>query len=140
MDKIITMLCILISTTWVYMGIFKYGFWVDRSPGGGFIPILMGILTIIFCVILLLKGKFKKTAQINKRAFYPVVAVLLSLVSMKILGSIITVALLVFIWLRYLEKYTYKHAIMIGIIVAIFVLGVFKLWLQVPLPTGITGI
>ncbi len=139
MDKAIEIFCAFIGAVWVYMGVFEYGFWTDKTPGGGFIPVLFGGLTVILCLVFLFRGQ-SKAVTINKHIWLPVLAVAAAMACISVLGMIATLLIMVFAWLRFYEKYTAVRAGIISGIVVAFVFGVFGMWLQVPFPAGLIGI
>ena len=140
-DRIILVACMIVGGYFAYQGWFEYGFWVRKGPGGGFLPVAIGLLTIALSLLV-----FKQTlAQsdspaIDKRSLYPVAFTLVALLAIKYLGLLITVFLLVFLWLKILEKLPYWKSGAIGIGTVIFIYVVFQTWLYVPFPTGIFGI
>lgn len=138
MGKLMVMLCMLVGAVWVYMG-FEYGFWVGETPGGGFMPIIFGGLTIVFSLILLFKNQ-EKSVTINKHVWLPIVVIAAVMGAIEILGMNLTLLLMVFGWLKFYEKYTTVRSGLIAITVGIFVFGIFGMWLQVPFPTGLIGI
>lgn len=139
MDKGMELFCALIGAVWVYMGLFEYGFWEEKTPGGGFIPVLFGGLTVILCLVLLFRRQ-SKTVTINKHVWLPVLVVAAAMVAISLLGMIATLLIMVFAWLRFYEKYTMVRAGFIATVVVTFVFGIFGMWLQVPFPTGLIGI
>lgn len=143
MERVVAALCVLVGGFWAFKGFVTYGFWVDKGPGGGFLPIVIGLLTVILSLVLL-KRSFTKKAEnktpVNLKIFIPIFSVLAAVFLTKILGLVLTMVIMVFIWLKFLEKYTYLHASISAMLVGIFVYGIFRLWLQVLLPTGLIGI
>lgn len=139
MDRLIELICAVVSAVWVYMGIFHYGFWAGKAPGGGFMPALFGGLTLVFCLVLLLKGK-TKSVSVNKNVFFPAAVVVGAMISTLVTGMIVTLLVMVFAWLKFYEKYSYIRAGIISVVVVAFVFGVFGVWLQVPFPAGLLGI
>jgi hypothetical protein len=139
MDRLIEVSCAVVSAVWIYMGVFSYGFWTGSTPGGGFVPVLFGGLTLIFCLALLFKGR-KKSVVVNRNVFFPVAVVAAAMVSTVLAGMIVTLLVMVFAWLKYYEKYSYQRAGVVAMVVVAFVFGIFGVWLQVPFPTGLLGI
>lgn len=139
MNKIIELGCAVLSAAWVYMGVFQYGFWADGVPGGGFVPVLFGGITLILCLTLLLKDK-GNAVVINKAVYFPIMVVVAVVIATYLTGMLTALIIMVFSWLKFYEKYTSMRAGIISIVIAGFVFGIFGLWLQVPFPTGILGI
>lgn len=139
MNRLIELTCAVVSAVWIYMGVFQYGFWTENTPGGGFVPVLFGGLTLIFCLALLLKGK-AKSVTVNKNVFFPVAVVVAAMIFTALVGMIVTLLVMVFAWLKFYEKYSYLRAGVISVAAIAFVFGIFGVWLQVPFPTGLLGI
>ncbi|MEW9094262.1 MAG: tripartite tricarboxylate transporter TctB family protein [Clostridiaceae bacterium] len=140
MKKIIPILSIITGCYWVIYG-FKYGFWIRKGPGGGFLPVISGILAVIFAILVLTSQKNDKDKiKFNWKAFLPVIGVMSMLLISYLLGLILAIAIYVFLWLKYIEKYKTSKSLIIGSCCSIVVYGIFVLWLSVPLPTGILGL
>ena len=45
-----------------------------------------------------------------------------------------------FLWLLLIEKYSWKKALLISVIMFVCVYGIFRLWLNVPFPKGLLNI
>ena len=140
MDRVISIFCALVGAFFLYEGWFTYKFWVNKGPGGGFLPVLLGAMTLVLSIVSLMKSNKNESIKLRLKSFVPAAAVVCGIISIYILGLIVSVFVLVFIWLKFLEKYTYKRAGIIGICGVAFVYAVFKLWLQVPYPKGFIGV
>lgn len=134
--KAIPVATILMSLCWLYMGFFKYGLWYDVGPGGGFMPFLSAALAIAFSIFLLLTPD-KEKAVLSRTAFLPLAMALAALVCSMLVGLLAALALMLFLWLWKLERYSLQKSLVITVIPMLVVYGVFRLWLQVPFPTGI---
>ncbi|WP_134701112.1 tripartite tricarboxylate transporter TctB family protein [Ammoniphilus sp. YIM 78166] len=137
MTKITPLIMILVGGYAVYKGSFEYGLWVNKGPGGGFLPAVMGVLLILASLILLMKKEAKVAYQ--RKNFAPVFAVFIVLLFIKYLGMMIACGLFIVAWLKYLEQYSLGRASAIGIGTTVAIYLVFKVWLNVPLPTGVLG-
>ncbi len=139
MNKVIELGCATLSAVWIYMGVCQYGFWAEGVPGGGFVPSLFGGITLILCLALLLKGK-GNAVTINKTVYFPILVVVAVVVATSLTGMTAALIIMVFSWLKFYEKYTLIRAGIISLVIVGFIFGIFRLWLQVPFPTGIFGI
>lgn len=137
MKKGISVGFILLGVYWV-MSSFTFGLWVRNGPGGGFLPLLAGILAIIFGGLVLRENiKDGSRGTFNPKVLLPIGALLLIVGGSKIIGLILSIAAYLFVWLRYYEKEPLKVSVMIAIICpAVFYL-VFVMWLKAPLPRGL---
>jgi hypothetical protein len=67
----------------------------------------------------------------------PAGALLGMVVLSYVLGMIISMAIFIFVWLRFIEKHTAKSAVSIGVGTAAVLYLIFVFWLRVPLPLGL---
>jgi len=137
--RYVPIISIIIGLYWFYMGFFNYGFWAKITPGAGFLPSIVGVMLVGFSIWILFTPVVKK-GSLQIRAFYPAFAALLCLISIYILGLMVTITLFVILWLILIEKLTIKKAGIIGACTIVFIHFVFKVWLMVPFPKGFLGI
>lgn len=133
---------ILLGTYWCITSI-SIGLWVRKGPGGGFMPMLAGALCILFSVIILYQDWKKEATNEEKfklAALIPVGALLGTILASYVIGVALSVAILIFLWLRLFEKLPLKNSIMVAIIWPGILYAVFVLWLQTPLPKGLLGL
>ena len=120
---------------------------VEFSPGAGFFPFWLGASLLILSLILLLKNTvFKSSAtEVNplpgREALLRILSILGSLLVGILLferiGFLITMFSVVAFLLIYLEKYRWYSGILISLVMVFAVYGIFKIWLNVPLPLGL---
>ena len=133
--RAIPVLIILMSAYWFYEGWFDYGVWYAGSPGGGFMPVFSSILAAIFATVMLFKpGAVAKAVPMS--AFIPVVMVGFALTLSLAIGLLPALTIMLFVWIWRLERYPVAKSLFITACPMLVVYGVFKLWLQVPFPTG----
>jgi len=128
-----------IGVYWCIMSI-QYGLWVRKGPGGGFLPMLAGILAILIG-IWVVKDSFKETdlGKFNKKVFLPIGVMLAIAILSEYIGLICAIVIYLFCWLRFYSKVNLKTTILITIICPCIVYAIFIMWLKVPVPTGIFG-
>lgn len=140
MKKGISVAFILLGVYWVISAL-SYGLWVRNGPGGGFLPLLAGILAIIFAALILRENiKNNLPANFNPKAMIPVAALLAIVVASKIIGLILAIAVYLFVWLKYYEKQSLRQSTLIAVICPLILYLVFVMWLKAPLPKGILGL
>lgn len=142
MDRLISLLCMLVGGFWAYKGLFTYGIWVDKGPGGGFLPVTIGGLVIILCLAQL-RRSFKAPYQkihISSRLLIPIITCIASVILTEFLGLIVTMTLMTIFWLKIIEKYSLLKSTITGVLTGVFLYGVFTVWLQVIFPKGFIGI
>ena len=140
MERLVTVLIIVMSLYWAYTGWVVYDFWENRGPGAGFIPVLAGIFTASLSLYALFRSKKIAWDTLKLTAFYPALAVFAGLLSMKWIGMIAFTFILTTLWLKFMARYSLRLSCLIGLGMTGFVYLVFNLWLDVPLPVGILGI
>jgi hypothetical protein len=134
---------LLLGIYWV-IGAFDYGIWVRNGPGGGFLPLIGGLLTIVFSISLMLqKRKAKDKDQGDKfswKAFLPAGALLVMVLLSQVVGMLISMAIYMFAWLRLMERETVTKSLAISLGTVAVIYAVFFAWLRVPFPKGILGL
>ena len=132
---------ILIGLFYVVMGAAKYGVWKGISISGGFMPIVCGGLLVIFCVLMILsKVKKKEHAEkLSPKVLIPLGAMAAILVLNYLVGLIGACIIVAFLWVKFIEKFSWKKSILTAVVLFMFVYGIFRLWLTVPFPTGLLG-
>jgi multisubunit Na+/H+ antiporter MnhB subunit len=137
LKKFVYIFSIIAGLYWIINGL-SYGVWVRKGPGGGFLPVLAGSMAILFCLVALWADrKDKSPSAFNWLAFLPAGALLGMVILSYVLGMIISMAIFIFGWLRFIEKHTTKSAVSIGIGTAAVLYLIFVFWLRVPLPLGL---
>ena len=87
------------------------------------------------------KEYFQKTIKdVNWKDMRPLGIGILCLVGNWLIGLFLTMTLMLFSWLKFLSKYSWKKSILVTVCWMAFLYAVFKLWLQLPLPQGLLGL
>lgn len=139
MGRIVPLAIALFGAFWAYQGWFNNEIWVNKGPGGGFLPFVVGILTSVLSLVEIFKNE-PSSSKIEKKHVIPVIATLVMIAAFEVFGMILTFGLFVIAWLAFLEKYPVRKAATIGISTTAVVYFIFKYFLQVPFPTGYLGI
>ncbi len=134
-DRIIALACGLVGAFWAFNGWFEYGFWINKGPGPGFLPVIFGTLTCIFCAVRLLRAD-KKAEPVDKNALLPIMAIIAFTACIYIIGFLASSFLFIVGWLINQGRYSYRFSIILAAIVVFSVWGIFEYWLQVPFPSG----
>ncbi|KKK36501.1 hypothetical protein WQ57_18985 [Mesobacillus campisalis] len=138
MDRMISVFIILFGGYWAFKGWTEYGFWIDKTPGSGFLPVIIGIATMLLATLGLLKNN-PPVFRIEKKNFVPVIGALLMVASISVFGMIISILLFLVLWLLIVEKFTIKRASILGLSTTLVIYLIFDMVLKVPFPTGIIG-
>lgn len=142
---IIEIVGVLASLLYIGFGLGVYGWWKGISIGSGFMPTVIGALMLLFSLLMLF-SKLKKyragqrAEKLNVKMLLPFAAMLLILVANWLFGMLLACAVAAFLWLKFIEKYSYLKSAIATVILFAFVYGIFRLWLKVPFPTGILNI
>lgn len=121
----------------------KLQFLEEFGPGPGFFPVLLGITLLALSVAHFLSAK--KSVSGGSGDFHPrqllrpaavMVALCLSAFVLEFLGFLITVFLLVFLVLVFLERYRAPVSALLAICISGGFYLLFETWLKVPLPQG----
>lgn len=141
LEIIITCLCILMGVYWALTGLLKLDFWSESGgPGGGFIPLAVGVFVVIMGIYSLVKGRKKikdEKVRLECKSFLPAAAVLAAILLTYVTGMIPAAFLLILLWLVLIEKTRIPKAFCISALFMAAVWFVFSWWLKVPFPTGI---
>lgn len=139
MRKIFPAFAILIGLYWIACA-FDYGLWIRRGPGGGFFPLVGGLLTTVFSALYLYSEvKNPQPARLDPKFLYPILAVLGVLGSSYLIGLLPGMLLFIFLWLWQYEKYGFQFSLGVSLATMLVIYCVFVLWLAVQMPIGILG-
>jgi hypothetical protein len=156
---VISVLLILVSCLWMYMGIFEYGMWVPGvSADTGFIPTVFGAIVLLFSIIKLVrdikaysqakqesvaveKGKASFLEILVKlKPLLPAVVAALAIILIKIFGMVIGTFVSLFIYMKFVNNDKWVKSLWVPAVITLFFYAVFVLWLRVPFPRGVFGI
>lgn len=141
MTFIVEILGIIFGLFYVIMGVTKYGLWEGKTILGGFLPTVCGGLLAVLCVLMII-SKIKrgdKSAAFDKVAFLPVIAMIAILLVNTLIGLLPACIVVSLLWLRFVEKYSWKTSVIASAILFAFMYAIFSMWLNVPFPKGLIG-
>lgn len=127
----------LIGVVFAVIGFTQLGFW-DKEPQPGFFPSIIAIVLVIASIAAFFQTlREVEQPNYNKNELLVILGGLSLIAGTFLVGLIPMVFLYVLFWLKVIEKGTpWKDIIIIELIVAVIVLGVFAGWLQVQFPWG----
>ena len=136
MNIVFSLLVIAAGGYWMIAGV-SYKMWVNHGPGGGVFPVAGGLIVVVFGIVYLI-GELRKKSIVKFRArmLLPVVSVLLAVFASYLLGLLVSLAGFVLLWLKAVEKYSWKKSLCIGIGTGLALYLIFDFWLKVPVPAG----
>ena len=138
--KQIVPLCIAaVCAVFLITGLQKFGFWnaTQKSPTPAFVPSIICVLLIAICLITVFTSLKEDGKAVYHREEFLVIATAIAIIVLtNVIGMLPTLALFVVLWLKILEKASWKTTLIILVIVMAIVVGVFVLWLGVRFPNG----
>ncbi|MBQ6123842.1 MAG: tripartite tricarboxylate transporter TctB family protein [Spirochaetales bacterium] len=156
---VISVILIIISCVWMFMGINEYGMWIPGvSADTGFIPTVFGAIVLLFSVVKLVKdikayvASRQGEAAVEKSAIsfkdvlvklkplLPAVTAILAILLIKFLGMVIGTYLALFFYMKVVNNDKWVKYLLVTAVITLFFYAVFVLWLKVPFPRGIFGI
>lgn len=156
---IISVILIIISCVWMFMGINEYGMWIPGvSANTGFIPTVFGAIVLLFSVVKLVKdikayvASRQGEAAVEKSAvsfkdvlvklkpLLPAVTAILAILLIKFLGMVIGTYLSLFFYMKVVNNDKWIKSLWVTAVITLFFYAVFVFWLKVPFPRGIFGI
>ena len=136
------LLCALFAALWIatalglpYMG--------DYAPGSGFLPLWLGVCLLVLSAIHVVTSLRAPAAAAPAGHWRKVVAVTLGLIVcvavIEKLGFVVAVAAYLLFLLRGVEKESWRTSLGVSFGTIAVLFGLFRVWLQVPLPKGPWG-
>ena len=123
----------IIAAVFIGVGLTDFGFW-DDQPTAAFFPIIIAVvllLTSILCLVQVLRGK-EEAPKYTKNELMVILGG-----GGIIIGLILSCLLYLLLWLKVIEKASWKVVIIIEAFMAALILGVFVFWMQVQFPMGL---
>ncbi|MGN1164541.1 MAG: tripartite tricarboxylate transporter TctB family protein, partial [Candidatus Ornithospirochaeta sp.] len=128
----------VIGIVWVFLGVSKYGLWNDaEGPMSGFFPTIVGSALIFFSIIGFLQSLTQGKVKFEKSALLIVGSVAMILILNYLIGLLPALLIFYVLYLKLIEKYSWKTTIIATVFFGGIVYGAFKVWLGVPFPKGL---
>ena len=115
-----------------------FGFW-EGQPTAAFFPIIIAVVllaTSLLCLVQVLRGK-EPAPVYNKNELMVILGGGGIIIGCYVIGLILSCLLYLFLWLKVIEKASWKAIIIIEVFMAALILGVFVFWMQVQFPMGL---
>ena len=136
------LLCVLFAVLWIttalglpYMG--------EYAPGSGFLPLWLGVCLLVLSAIHVVSAARARAAAVPAGHWRKVVAVTLGLIVcvavIESLGFVAAVGAYLLFLLRGVEKEPWWTSLGVAAGTVAVLFGLFRVWLQVPLPKGPLG-
>ena len=136
------LLCGLFAALWIAtaLGLPYLG---DYAPGSGFLPLWLGVCLLVLSAIHVVTSLRAPAAAAPAGHWRKVVAVTLGLIVcvavIEKLGFVVAVSAYLLFLLRAVEKESWRTSLGVSIGTIAVLFGLFRVWLQVPLPKGPWG-
>lgn len=141
--RVIPVGLILIGLFWCVESIFTYQIWVRSGPGGGFISLIAGLITVVFSALILVQERWQNhqgKTQFDPMVLLPIGYMVAIVVLSKLIGLILALSVYIFLWLKIREKKSAISCTLVAIICPAVLYALFVLWLRAPLPKGLLGL
>ena len=128
----------IISLIFIGVGLKDFGFW-EVQPTAAFFPIIIAVVllaTSLLCLVQVLRGK-EPAPVYNKNELMVILGGGGIIIGCYVIGLILSCLLYLFLWLKVIEKASWKAVIVIEVFMAALILGVFVFWMQVQFPMGL---
>lgn len=129
---------VVIGAVFAWMGFELYGFWhPKRGPMPGFYPAVIGLALVAAGAFGAVKSLKESPPPANPRDWYVALAVVLIIAFSYVVGMLPALGAYVLIWLRLVQRNSWRTTLIVLAAVSVIVYGVFILWLQVPFEQGV---
>lgn len=137
--RLIPLLFIAMGLTFGILGYTKLGFWNSiQGPRPGFFPTIMSVVMVLTSIAALFQAsKEAEEVKYQPGELLAVAAGIGIFVSTFIIGLVPTIVLYVVLWLKLLEKSSWKSVFIVLATVMFITIGVFGMWLGIQFPMGI---
>lgn len=129
----------VISLVFILVGLKDYGFWKGQ-PTPGFFPIIIAVVLLaasIACFIQVARDKDSEAVRYNRNELMVMVGAAGIILATFVIGLVPSCLIYIFLWLKFVEHAPWKVIVIVELIMAAIILGVFTLWLQIRFPMGL---
>lgn len=129
----------VISLVFILVGLKDYGFWKGQ-PTPGFFPIIIAVVLLvasIACFIQVARDKDSEAVRYNRNELMVMLGAAGIILATFVIGLVPSCLIYIFLWLKFVEHAPWKVILIIEIIMAAIILGVFSFWLQIRFPMGL---
>lgn len=127
------------ALVFIAVGMKDFGFWTNQ-PTAAFFPIIIAVvllLSSIACFVQLARDKAAKETRYNRSELMVILGAAGIILGTFLVGLVPSCLLYIFLWLKFVEHAPWKVIVIIEVIMAAIILGVFVTWLQVRFPMGL---
>jgi small-conductance mechanosensitive channel len=141
MQTLIPIATAIIALVFIVVGLKDFGFWTNQ-PTAAFFPIIIAVVLLassIACFVQLARDKDAKEIKYNRNELMVMLGAVGIIIGTFLIGLVPSCLIYLFLWLKFVEHAPWKVIIIIEVIMAAIILGVFVTWLQVRFPSGLIG-
>lgn len=139
--KIFPLVTMAAAGVFLYMGISEFGFWdKTKGPGGGFYPSLIAVILLALSLLAFVRSWKEEPPKQNREDFKLLLAAAALLCSSFVVGLMPAILLFLLLWMKAVEKTSWKQAMTLAVTVGGAAWLIFGLWLGVQFPGGILGL
>lgn len=131
----------ILALVFIVVGVKDYGFWTNQ-PTPGFFPIIIAVVLLlasIACFVQVARDKDSAEVKYNRNELMVMLGAAGIILCTFLIGLVPSCLIYILLWLKLVEKAPWKVVIIIEIIMAAIILGVFTFWLQIRFPMGLLG-
>ena len=139
LQAVIPLATAVIAAVFIIIGYKDFGFWTNQ-PTAAFFPIIIAVVLLassIACFIQLARAKDAKEVKYNRSELMVVLGAAGVILGTFLIGLVPSCLIYIFLWLKFVEHAPWKVIVVIEVIMAAIILGVFVTWLQVRFPMGL---
>lgn len=136
---VIPLATIVISLVFIVVGLKDYGFWKGQ-PTPGFFPIIIAVVLLISsiaCFIQIARDQNSEAVRYNRNELMVMLGAAGIILCTFVIGLVPSCLIYIFLWLKFVEHASWKVIVIIELIMAAIILGVFTFWLQIRFPMGL---
>lgn len=127
----------VLSVIWIVTGVSGYGFWGGSSgPTPGFVPIIVAVIMLFISILALFQSFKEEPPRLPAGNWLIALAGFSIFIFTFLIGMMPSLVLFVVLWLKLVEKSSWKHTLIVLAVIMAIVTGVFVVWLGVPFPQG----
>lgn len=136
---VIPLATIVFSLVFIIVGLKDYGFWKGQ-PTPGFFPIIIAVVLLvssIACFLQIDRDRDSETVRYNRNELMVMLGAAAIILCTFLIGLVPSCLIYIFLWLKFVEHASWKVIVIIELIMAAIILGVFTFWLQIRFPMGL---
>ncbi|MCI2055967.1 MAG: tripartite tricarboxylate transporter TctB family protein [Oscillibacter sp.] len=140
-QAVIPLFTAVVALVFIAVGFKDYGFWTNQ-PTPGFFPIIIAavlLATSVVCLVQTLRSKDGKEIKYNLQELMVILGAAGIILCTFLIGLVPSCLIYIFLWLKFVEHAHWKNIIIIEVVMAAIIIGVFVVWLQVRFPMGLLG-